>query len=142
MQSPPFPRYLVPPRSKYSPQHHVLKHPQRQVELLNDKTDTAATSTLLQQFICPLPGSTIRTRPTDFDTTSAVRIKITLRGRVKTQNMLCNTKLPVRHPIQQLCTSTLNNFSLSFRIIYKFHAFILGTSGMICSCHSCEYEEH
>ena len=28
MQSPPFPRYLVPPRSKYSPQHHVLKHPQ------------------------------------------------------------------------------------------------------------------
>ena len=22
------PRYLVPPRSKYSPQHHVLKHPQ------------------------------------------------------------------------------------------------------------------
>ena len=25
---PPFPRYLVPPRSKYSPQHHVLKHPQ------------------------------------------------------------------------------------------------------------------
>ena len=26
MQSPPFPRYLVPPRSKYSPQHHVLKH--------------------------------------------------------------------------------------------------------------------
>ena len=28
MQSPPFPRYLVPPRSKYSPKHHVLKHPQ------------------------------------------------------------------------------------------------------------------
>ena len=28
MQSPPFPRYLVPPRSKYSPQHSVLKHPQ------------------------------------------------------------------------------------------------------------------
>jgi len=28
MQSPPFPRYLVPPRSKYSPQHRVLKHPQ------------------------------------------------------------------------------------------------------------------
>ena len=28
MQSPPFPRYPVPPRSKYSPQHHVLKHPQ------------------------------------------------------------------------------------------------------------------
>ena len=28
MQSPPFPRYLVPSRSKYSPQHHVLKHPQ------------------------------------------------------------------------------------------------------------------
>ena len=28
MQSPPFPLYLVPPRSKYSPQHHVLKHPQ------------------------------------------------------------------------------------------------------------------
>ena len=28
MQSPPFPRYLVPPRSKYSPQHNVLKHPQ------------------------------------------------------------------------------------------------------------------
>ena len=27
MQSPPFPRYLVPPRSKYSPQHHILKHP-------------------------------------------------------------------------------------------------------------------
>ena len=27
MQSPPFPRYLVPPRSKYSPQHHDLKHP-------------------------------------------------------------------------------------------------------------------
>jgi len=25
MRSPPFPRYLVPPRSKYSPQHHVLK---------------------------------------------------------------------------------------------------------------------
>jgi len=28
MQSSPFPRYLVPPRSKYSPQHQVLKHPQ------------------------------------------------------------------------------------------------------------------
>ena len=28
MQSPPFPRCLVPPRSKYSPQHHILKHPQ------------------------------------------------------------------------------------------------------------------
>ena len=28
MQSPPFPRYLVLPRSKYSPQHHVLKDPQ------------------------------------------------------------------------------------------------------------------
>ena len=28
MQSPPFPRYLVTPRSKYSPQHHILKHPQ------------------------------------------------------------------------------------------------------------------
>ena len=28
MQSPPVPRYLVPPRSKYSPQHLVLKHPQ------------------------------------------------------------------------------------------------------------------
>ena len=28
MQSPPVPRYLVPPRSKYSPQHHILKHPQ------------------------------------------------------------------------------------------------------------------
>jgi len=28
MQSPPFPRYLLPPRPKYSPQHHVPKHPQ------------------------------------------------------------------------------------------------------------------
>ena len=28
MQSPPFPRYLVSPRSNYSPQHHILKHPQ------------------------------------------------------------------------------------------------------------------
>jgi hypothetical protein len=28
MQSPPVPRYLVPPRSKYSPQHLILKHPQ------------------------------------------------------------------------------------------------------------------
>ena len=28
MQSPPFPRYLVPPRSEYSSQHHILKHPQ------------------------------------------------------------------------------------------------------------------
>jgi len=28
MKSSPFPRYLVPPRSKYSPQHHVRKHPQ------------------------------------------------------------------------------------------------------------------
>ena len=28
MQSPLFPRYFVPPRSKYSPQHHILKHPQ------------------------------------------------------------------------------------------------------------------
>ena len=28
MQSPPFPRYLFLPRSKYSPEHHVLKHPQ------------------------------------------------------------------------------------------------------------------
>ena len=28
MWSLPFPRYIVPPRSKYSPQHHVLKHPQ------------------------------------------------------------------------------------------------------------------
>ena len=28
MQSPPVARYLVPPRSKYSPQHRVLRHPQ------------------------------------------------------------------------------------------------------------------
>ena len=28
MQSPQFPRSLVPPTSKYSSQHHVLKHPQ------------------------------------------------------------------------------------------------------------------
>ena len=28
LQSPPFPRYLLPPRPKYSPQHPVLKHPQ------------------------------------------------------------------------------------------------------------------
>ena len=28
MESPSFPRYLDPPMSKYSPQHHVLKHPQ------------------------------------------------------------------------------------------------------------------
>jgi len=28
MQSPPFPHHLVTPRSKYSPQHHILKHPQ------------------------------------------------------------------------------------------------------------------
>ena len=28
MQSPPVPRYLVPLRSKYSPQHLILKHPQ------------------------------------------------------------------------------------------------------------------
>ena len=28
MQSPPFLRYLIPPRSKYSPQHHILKPPQ------------------------------------------------------------------------------------------------------------------
>ena len=28
MQSPPFPRYLIPPRSKHSPQHNVLKHSQ------------------------------------------------------------------------------------------------------------------
>ena len=28
MKSPPFPRYLIPPRSKYFPQHHVFKHPQ------------------------------------------------------------------------------------------------------------------
>ena len=28
MQCPPLLRYLVPPRSKYSPQHPVLKHPQ------------------------------------------------------------------------------------------------------------------
>jgi len=28
MQSPPVPRYLVPPRSKYSTQHLILKHPQ------------------------------------------------------------------------------------------------------------------
>jgi len=27
MQSPPFLHYLIPPRSKYSPQHHVLRHP-------------------------------------------------------------------------------------------------------------------
>ena len=27
MQSPPFHRYLVPPTSKYSPQHHILKSP-------------------------------------------------------------------------------------------------------------------
>ena len=26
MQSPPFPHYLVPPRPKYSPQQHVLRH--------------------------------------------------------------------------------------------------------------------
>ena len=28
MESPPFPHYLVPPRSKYSLQHHILKHSQ------------------------------------------------------------------------------------------------------------------
>ena len=28
MQSPPLPRYLFPSRSKYSPQHHVLKYSQ------------------------------------------------------------------------------------------------------------------
>jgi len=28
MQFPQFPRYLVPPRSKYSPQHQILKYPQ------------------------------------------------------------------------------------------------------------------
>ena len=28
MQSPPFPLYLIPPKLKYSPQHHILKHPQ------------------------------------------------------------------------------------------------------------------
>ena len=28
MQSPPFPRYIVPHRSKYSSQQHILKHPQ------------------------------------------------------------------------------------------------------------------
>ena len=28
MQSPQFPRYLIPSRSKYSSQHHILKHPQ------------------------------------------------------------------------------------------------------------------
>ena len=28
MQSSPYPRYLVPPGSKYSSQHHVLRHPQ------------------------------------------------------------------------------------------------------------------
>jgi len=28
MQLPPLPCYLVPPRSKYSPQHPILKHPQ------------------------------------------------------------------------------------------------------------------
>jgi len=56
--------------------------------------------------------------------------------------MLCNTKLPVRYPNKQLCTSTLNHFYFSFRIIYKFHAFVLGTSGKMRSCHSGEYEEH
>jgi hypothetical protein len=30
MQSPPFPRYFVNPSSKYSPQHHVLNHPEPQ----------------------------------------------------------------------------------------------------------------
>ena len=35
MQSPPFPRYLVHPRSKYSPQHHVLKHPQLPFQLVH-----------------------------------------------------------------------------------------------------------
>ena len=28
MQCPPFATYLFPPRSKYSPQHNILKHPQ------------------------------------------------------------------------------------------------------------------
>ena len=42
MQSPPFPRYLVPPRSKYSPQHHVLKHPQLHVEATNIICSAAA----------------------------------------------------------------------------------------------------
>ena len=38
MQSPPFPRYLVPPRSKDSPRHHILKHPQLPFLLLvNDQ---------------------------------------------------------------------------------------------------------
>ena len=33
MQSPPFHRYLVHPRSKYSPQHLVLKHPQLPISI-------------------------------------------------------------------------------------------------------------
>ena len=38
IQSSPFPRYLVLPRSKYSPQHHVLKHRQAPWSLLIQST--------------------------------------------------------------------------------------------------------
>ena len=47
MQSPPFPRYPVPPRSKYSPQSHVLKHPPG---LLFEENIVQHVTVLLQYF--------------------------------------------------------------------------------------------
>jgi hypothetical protein len=35
MQSPPVPRYLVSPKSKYSPQHLVVKHPQPPFDMMS-----------------------------------------------------------------------------------------------------------
>jgi len=75
MQSPPFPRYLVPPRSKYSPQHHILKHPQLPLlpqcqrpsftPIQNNKSQRDAlflnfilvkNSTWFEQIYCPSSG--------------------------------------------------------------------------------------
>ena len=64
MQSPPFPRYLIPPRSKYSPQHHVLTHPQLPflpqcqrpsfTPIQNNRQNYNSGRGFLTSFFCPL----------------------------------------------------------------------------------------
>ena len=71
MQSPPFPRYLVPPRSKYSHQHHILKHPQLPflpkcqrpgfTPIQNNRQNFSSIYRDLQQIILPITCVGVKT---------------------------------------------------------------------------------